>query len=212
MSLPAIAQARQNWLRVHDESDSPSARLEAWQAWAAMAASAGEPLDQLSHLSNDPVERFFSYTVDGPDGHVYWTGPGTFRANRHSHSYALPRHWWWTYLGKEPLRVGDSIRALCGEKNCIHPDHCAIQDRRARARQFTDAQLLGYMQVAALKVGHPPTRKEYDALQIGPSSTLFWVRFGSWSEGQRRAGVLDGTGAGITPAVPSQPPQGHANR
>lgn len=160
---------------------------DAWIAWVAEAYAAGEPLDRLRIDSRNETERFFARTVPGPDGHVYWVGGRDFTGNT---SRTRPRHWWWRQIhGPSSLARGDAVRPHCGDARCINPEHCNVQARRERCAKFSDAQMLGFIQVAALRLGHRPTKVEFDSMKLGISTTAMFNRFGSWTETCRRAGV-----------------------
>ena len=165
---------------------------EAAQAFAALTAAAaaqGRPLDQLDTFITDETERFMSMTVAGTAGHTYWNGTASNRFTRNGGRETTPRIWWWLHAGNPPLRGGDSIIPTCDERHCINPRHCKIQDRRARAQIYTDEQMLGAIQVMAMRLGHSPSTNEWQRNHGKPWDTVYVTRFGSWNAALRAAGL-----------------------
>lgn len=160
--------------------------LEAFNRLAAAAARSGHPLSSLQKHSPNEAERFFAQTVQGPDGHVYWVGARDFARN--DGLRRMPRRWWWEHANG-PLRVGDSVYPICEDRHCINPEHCVLQDRRARHMRYTDDQILGALQVKAMRLGRTPKRDEWESARWSPSVALMQMRFGSWTKAVSAAGL-----------------------
>lgn len=158
----------------------------AFERLFAAAAAAGRPLDQLRRYATDEGERFFANTIPGTDGHVYWDGAKYgFACN--DGKARVPRRWWWTHVkGIEPGAYED-VAPVCGERNCINPEHCE-QGRGLFRRRFSDEQMLGALQVAVMRHGRPLQKNEWDALGLRPTAHVYTTRFGSWPKAWRAAG------------------------
>src|SRR6266536_1357098 len=125
----------------------------AFERYFRAAAAADQPLDALSRRSANEVERFWAQTIPGVDGHIYWDGPQSFRRN--DGKCRRPQRWVWEQHYRRPLSRYIDVWTTCGEKNCIAALHLAAGRNDAR-RRYTDEQLLGYLQVAAMRLGHTP--------------------------------------------------------
>lgn len=172
--------------REHHGRGSYQAR-EAFELLLRTAAQAGQPLDALRKHTTNEQERFFANTIPGPDGHVFWDGsPGGFvRNDKRTRS---PRRWWWAHKhGAEPGPYEDVV-PTCGELNCINPEHCE-QGRGLRRQRFTEEQMLNALKVAALRLGHAPTLREWEAGRYRPTINVYRTRFGRWSSALERAGL-----------------------
>ncbi len=150
------------------------------------AADNGTPLDGLRHHVADEVERFFSYTIPGPDGHVYWDGPKRFTMN--DGRDMIPRRWWFKHA-TGTLDKGQDLAVRCGEKHCINPEHMAIEKLRGYRLQWTDERALAAFQVVCMRLGQTPSIREWNAAGYKPSSFTLVDRFGGWGGVCRRAGV-----------------------
>lgn len=148
------------------------------------AASIDHPLDGLRRYSENETERFFSRTIQGPDGHVYWDGGQVFRRN--DGSTVKPRRWWWQHLHGPIARCLD-VNVICGERNCINPEHCS--SGRIRERWYSDRAAIGSLQVVAMRLGHSPTMRQWDAGKYTPSTTTLKRRFGAWPQVLAAAGL-----------------------
>lgn len=175
---------------LHGRRSSEAA--ESFEHLFRASCAKGHPLDALNVHSRNEVERFFAQTVPGSDGHVYWNGAkhGFTRNDGKSRS---ARRWWWAHrAGTEPPRELDIV-PMCGEKHCITPEHCE-SGRDIRRRRFSDEQMLGGLQVTAMRLGHSPSTIEWRKMGLQPSDSVFKARFGTWG-----AAI---TSAGLPPVVP----------
>lgn len=179
---------RRDLERVRDEYGRRSSQaLEAFQHLHRTANELGRPLSGLRRHSPIESERFFAHTIPGPDGHVYWNGPTVFRRNGDKVS-SSPRRWWWEHIhgtiGTSAMRV----RTICGDLACINPEHCECRHFREGV-QFSDREMLGALQVMALRLGHTPSGAEWYRHGGKPSMSLFGLRFGSWLAALNEAGL-----------------------
>ncbi len=173
--------------RLMRDAGTGKARLaNAYQRYFRQAVAEGNPPDSLQRLTGTEPERFFPQLIAGLDGHNYWDGAATFRLD--AGGVRNPRWWWYEHLhGKQPK---GALSSVCGERHCITPNHQQFVDWSALRRRYTDEQLLGSMQVVAMRLGYTPTKNEYDALRgRGPTSTIIGQRFGSWKRALRAAGI-----------------------
>lgn len=180
-----LQQLRAELELVYREHPGSGRALDAFNRLHQAAAYQGRPLNGLRRHSRDEAERFFAQTVEGPDGHVYWTGRESFERN--DGAWRTPKRWWWERehgpIGTTTLRV----IPLCGDGACINPDHHEL--RHFNSRKYSQQQLIGALQVEALRLGHTPGSKEWEANRGKPSSSLFVDRFGSWANACRQAGL-----------------------
>lgn len=162
--------------------------LEAYLRYSHAAASQGRPLDALRTYVEDEEERFFAQTIAGTDGHTYWDGArGGFRRN--DGATRLPIRWWWEHRHGE-IGQGDQVVATCGERNCITVDHAELLRRADRHRIHTDAQMLGALQVWALRHERTPTKVEWNREHpAGMTASAIMMRFGTWNAALRGAGL-----------------------
>ena len=128
-----------------------------WERRFREEVAAGRSPDALSRYSHDEAERFWSRTVPGPDGHTYWIGGKEFRRNDGSH--VVPRRWVWRNT-HGPIPARRMVYTTCGEPRCVTLGHLAAEDRSGR--QFTDEQLIGAGQVAALRRGRAPSLRWWE--------------------------------------------------
>lgn len=56
-------------------------------------------------------------------------------------------------------------------------------------KQFTKQDCLDALREAATELGHSPTRKDYDSLDISPSIRTIRSRCGSWNHAKEAAGL-----------------------
>lgn len=157
---------------------------EAYNRLSHEAGKQGHPLDELRRHARDEAERFFAQVVPGPDGHHYWDGPRTFRRND-GHLRA-PARWWWAHehgpITTSTLRV---IRT-CDDTRCISPGHAKLEHMTA-AQRHSDEQLLGALQVVAMRIGHTPNGNEFVRNGGRPTQSIYVSRFGSWENACRAA-------------------------
>jgi len=152
------------------------------------AIAAGKQPDALRRYCTDEVERFWSRTNPGPDGHVYWVGGESFVTNEGRHTQ--PRRWAWKRRHGANLSKFVSVLPACGEANCVAPAHLVVEARRHAPRRFTDDMAIGTAQVFAMRHGHPPGMKMWRSNpDLRPSTATVRHRFGSWDNFLRAAGL-----------------------
>lgn len=189
-ALPADAsRARENALRadlhrLRLERPGSGVCADAYNRLSRECAVMGRPLGALRENSRDEAERFFARTVEGPDGHVYWTGGKDFRPNNRA-SRRVPVRWWLERVGRKTDHY-DVITAVCGDRACINPEHLEIS-RRSR-QIYTEAQMLGALQVAAMRLGRPPSTSDWRRINGKPTDGSYVARFGSWENALHAAG------------------------
>jgi hypothetical protein len=168
---------------------SSSEGLRLFNALVAAYAACGRRIDELERYEPDEARRFFSRTIQGPDGHVYWSGD-LKRFLLNDGSGRRPALWWWQHLyGSHPGK----LRADCGEEACINPRH-AVVILPGAPRIYPDHVIIGALQVWALQHGHSPSSRQWDGR---PSHIVVKLRFGSWENALRAAG--------LAPANPNRP-------
>jgi hypothetical protein len=165
--------------------DSPAVRVMEFERSFREAAAAGNPPDSLSRYTIDEVERFWAHTLPGLDGHVYWDGPKQFVRNDKGHR--KPVRWVWERK-HGPIPVTTDVWTTCGEPNCISPDHITA-GRSPRRERFQRDHMLGVLQVAALRLGRPPTTKWWKERKMHPTTHTVQRYFGSWERYLRAAGL-----------------------
>jgi hypothetical protein len=183
--IQALRAEHRLQIELHGRRSSEAA--ESFEHLLRASCAKGHPLDALNTHSRNEVERFFAQTVAGSDGHVYWNGAkhGFTRNDGHSRT---PRRWWWAHrAGAEPPRELDVV-ATCGELHCINPEHCET-GRDLRRRRFSEDQMLGALNVLALRLGHTPSTKDWDREAMRPSAAVFKMRYGSWANAVSTAGL-----------------------
>lgn len=159
----------------------------AFEQLVRVAADAGTPIDALRHHVDDEVERFFSYTIPGLDGHVYWDGPRLFMQNDGMARTAA--RWWWHHVHANLPSNKDDLANKCGEKHCINPEHFAKERVRGYQIQWPDTRMIGAIQVVAMRLGHTPTAIEWDANDFSPRSRTIQERFLTWDRAMAAAGL-----------------------
>lgn len=158
----------------------------AFETWFSASCAAGRPPDALDQYIPDEAERFFSKLLQGSDGHVYWGGAQEFGTN--DGRDIVPRRWWWFHLHGQPTeRV--QIKPFCGESNCIFPRHMRAIPWSELKQRYTDEQLIGAVQVVAMRLGRTPSCDEWDAGRYRPNRGTLETRFGSWNDAMRAAGL-----------------------
>ncbi len=162
------------------------ATLAAYNAWFKQSCAEGNPPDALRSNAGTEPERFFARTIPGVDGHTYWNG-GSWRFRLDSGGERHPR-WWWYERVNGPQGRG-RLGAVCGERNCVTPEHQRFIPWSELRRRFSDEQLLGVVQAIALRLKHTPTAVEYHSFKRSPSREIISVRFGGWENAMRAAGL-----------------------
>jgi Homing endonuclease associated repeat len=151
--------------------------------------AAGRSPDALRRYTEDEVERFWSRTIAGLDGHVYWDGPRDGFICNDGRKRMAARWVWQRRHGGAQLTRDVSVVAVCGERNCIAPGHLALV---VRARRYTDEQAIGAAQVWAMRNGRPPSTRDWDAERLKPCRNTITARFGSWPRFLAAAGLTKG--------------------
>lgn len=160
---------------------------EAFENLFRTSVRLGRPLDGLTQFSPVEAERFFALILEGSDGHVYWLGAQRFLGN--NHRATKPNRWWWAHLNNNgaPLSPYFDVFPECGDAKCIAPDHQAT-GRDTRRRIYTDEQMIGALQVAAMRNnGRPPRSADWRG---SPSRRIYIQRFGSWIDALVAAGII----------------------
>lgn len=182
--LNALREELSLQIELHGRRSSQA--LAAFNGLFAASVRLGQPLDGLRQYSTNEVERFFARTVEGTGGHVYFSSHKTsFRRN--DGKTRMPRRWWWEHLNG-PISTYEDVVPNCGEQNCINPRHC-LSGRSLRRRWFSDEQMIGTLQVVAMRLGHTPNTKEWTAGKYTPTSPIYVLRFGSWRKATDAAGL-----------------------
>lgn len=188
-----LHELRTNLTTVRETHGRRSSQAEqAFSELVRTAADNGTPLDGLRHHTANEVERFFSWTIPGIDGHVYWDGPKNF--TRNDKRTRTPLRWWWQHRYGN-LADSDDLVLKCGEANCVNPEHAAKERVRGVALRYSDESMLGGLQVLAARLGHSPTTREWDHGGRKPSSTTLIHRFGAWENALSAAGLAMTTNA-----------------
>lgn len=173
--------------RVVANPDAQAAeRVGAFEAYFRQACVEGNSPDALSNRSPDEVERFWSRTVPGPDGHTYWTGGKSFKRN--DGRQRVPRRWVWEHTTGDKLAPTTDVFTSCGEQSCVTFAHLTVG--RSTSRQwYRDETIIGRLQVFAMRLGRTPSRNEWRVERLLPTDTVVARRFGSWSRFVRAAGL-----------------------
>lgn len=184
-----LYEARQELLRIRRERGRGSSQgLEAFQRLNALSHELGMPLNGLRRDSRNEHERFFARTLPGPDGHVYWTG-GSRGFTTNDGRWKYPRRWWFELVSGRALDRYEEFTNICGDAACITPDHHTVAQRTRQ--MFTDQQIVGALQVEAMRIGRPPSLKMWAASRRKPSGAAIRLRFGSWELAMRAAGFTE---------------------
>lgn len=176
-----LAEARE----IHGRRSSHAER--AFNRLVKASAEAGTPLDGLRHHTANEVERFFSWTIQGPDGHVYWDGPSN-RFYRNDGGCNTPRRWWFNHVHGD-LTKNDDLAVKCGERNCINPEHVAKERTRGFAVRYSDDQIFGALKVMAIRLGKTPSSKDWLKSGRSPKHSSIEERYGSWARAIELAGL-----------------------
>jgi hypothetical protein len=165
-------------------TSAPFAASE-WERRFREQVRAGNPPDQLRRFCSDEVERFWARTIPGMDGHVYWDAGRQFRRN--DGKTRRPVRWVWEHV-HGPLPMTTDVWTTCGEPNCVAVEHLTA-GRSARRDWYRTEQIIGAIQVQAMRLGRPPNQKEWQKVGAHPSSTVIVGRFGSWDKAIASAGL-----------------------
>lgn len=160
--------------------------LAAFQRLNAASHEVGRPLDGLRRFSTDEVERFFAQTVLGPNEHVYWDG-SRHGFERNDGRWRKPARWWWEHvhgpIGTTTLR----LHPTCDDGACINVEHQVLE--HFRTEQYSESQMLGALQVMAMRLGRTPSKALWLKHNGRPSPNIYVARFSSWSKALRAAGL-----------------------
>lgn len=167
---------------------------DAYNAWFKASVRAGNPPDALVRKIEDETERFLDRVIAGVDGHSYWDAGERFYRNDGGSCY--PRTWWYIHY-RGLIEMRSVIKPVCGDPHCIAPEHQEISPWGEHRQHYTDQQCHGALQVASMRLGRSPSRNEYEALGLVPSSGALVRRFSSWnralaSSGLPPSGVIGG--------------------
>ena len=166
---------------------------QAFHRLVAAYTAAGRRIDELSSYEPDETTRFFNYTLQGDNGHVYWHSGHSFAMN--NGKTRKPVLWWWNHLyGVKP----DQVAMTCGQSRCINPRHAVVASKGPK-RIYPDHAILGALQVWALHHGHSPSILTWDG---SPTHTVIKHRFGSWTKALKAAGLK-----AVPPNQPHSPEQ-----
>jgi hypothetical protein len=157
---------------------SPAFRVMEFERSFREAAAAGKSPDALRRHVTDEIERFWAYTIPGPDGHVYWDGPLQFRRNDGKHR--RPARWVRERTLRQALPVTTDVWSTCGETNCISPDHLT-SGRTPKRMHYPDERIIGAGQVMAMRLGHPPSAQTWDDKGGRPIRSVIVKRWGTWA-------------------------------
>jgi hypothetical protein len=87
------------------------------------------------------------------------------------------------------LKRTQDVWPVCGEENCIAAEHQAVGRKPGRSL-YTNEQIIGTIQTAALRLGHPPSVQEWREGGYRPHDTVVRARFKSWNGAIRAAGLI----------------------
>jgi hypothetical protein len=188
--MTATADLKAEYDRLHehwrDTGEDQYAARQAYNNWFHQACVEGNPPDALNPNEGSESERFFARTIPGLDGHTYWS----LKDGRHRLDGGGERNsrWWWYEHVNGPQERG-SLASVCGEINCITPEHQQYVPWELVKRRYTDEQCLGALQAFALKIGHTPTSIEYKGAHAKPCREIISARFGGWPNALAAAGL-----------------------
>jgi hypothetical protein len=157
---------------------SRARKLDAYKRWFHQACIEGDPPDALVPRKATPEQIFKAKLIEGLDGHWYWDGYpavnvlGTSRRPVRLALFLRDGVWPNKYVRLHPK---------CGEKNCIRPEHQEEEGWGSRT-YWTKDRILASQQVAVMRLGHAPTRKEWERNRYKPSGEWIIRKFHSWEE------------------------------
>jgi len=170
-------------------------RGRVYERWFAQACREGHDPSRLRRDAPTISERIDARIIEGLDGCLIWDG----RLNERnqpvvngpkSRSDVSVRR----YLLARADRVAPPYRrvyAKCGNRRCVALEHLVVEEHHWR-RQYSDEQMLGKLQVFALRLGRPPLSTEWRAARQQPHDSYYCERFGSWADALRKAGLEPG--------------------
>jgi hypothetical protein len=174
----------------------PYERGRIYRDWLAACFREGHDPTRLEKDSPLIDERIDARSLPGLNGCLIWDGP----RNEHgqpivyvfdpetggSRTLTVRRY----VLQRTGRQVSLRRRVLpfCGTSSCVNPDHLQVEEGAWNTRYSTE-NMLGRLQAWALKHGKPPTRAAWEKTKSLPSCRAYVMRFGSWSEAKRRAGL-----------------------
>lgn len=169
-----------------DASMNPSSRITAaeWEAWFREECRAGRPPDALNRRIENEWERFISRIISGVDGHAYWPSERNFVRN--DGGTRKPAYYWIEHI-RGPIEDRAVIKPTCGELHCIAPPHQRVVSWSEVKMRYTDAQCIGALQLAAMRLGFTPTEHGYRDLGLKPEGRMIAARFGGWDAAVRVA-------------------------
>lgn len=180
--LTEYRDLREHWLAT---GDGAYRARNTYERYVRQSFAEGRQPDSLERVTGPEDERFFAAIIQGPDGHVYWDGPKTFRLD--AGGERAPRYWWYEHMHGKVGR--GTVTPTCGEGHCITPNHQVFTPWSLIKRRYTDQQMIGAVQVVAMRLGYAPTQDEYKANSgRGPSLRAITGRLGGWTSVLRAAG------------------------
>jgi hypothetical protein len=192
---PRTREAHEHVRRLRDElyairAEQPGTgyALDAYVRYMRDASRLGFNPTALPHQSPYEADRFFSRVIDGPDRHRYWTKQD-LRFTRNDGRTVFARRWWWEHEHRVELTARDDLALTCDDQRCIAPWHSKAVGRGFARLRYSDEQMLGGLQVEAMRLGHAPTLPEWEASGRKPSYSNYGLRFGSWGNALRAAGL-----------------------
>lgn len=180
--LTEYRDLREHWL---DTGDGAYRARNTYERFVRQSFAEGRQPDSLERVTGPEDERFFAAIIQGPDGHVYWNGATRFRLD--AGGSRLPRYWWYEHVHGKVGR--GTVTSTCGELHCITPLHQVFTPWSLIKRRYTDEQMIGAIQVVAMRLGRVPVKYEYKTHSgRGPSMEAIIGRFGGWTKAVRAAG------------------------
>ena len=191
-----LRELRAELQRLNDEGARRSDRAAAFDRLLNVSCAQGRPIDGLDTRNPNECERFFESVISGVDGHAYWGGPKPQQFIRNDRRTRSPRRWWWVHVHGEITAYEDIVPA-CGDSNCIAPAH-QEKGRELRRIRYTESQVIGTIQVVAMRLGRAPLSNEWDRMRMRPSASVVLYRLNvrSWADAMRRAGLQPTTISG----------------
>lgn len=171
----------------HGEPWLKARALTAYNRWFRQACVENRHPDNLDQWIDDEYERFLSRTVPGVDGHIYWYIDNR-DFTRNDGRVRKPARWWWEHV-HGPISVRDLVKPTCGDTSCIAIDHVELLTLSSRTMYWTHERIAAVLQVAQMKLGRVPTMRDFESLDIDPSTATIRARFGSWGNALEAAGM-----------------------